>query len=88
MEISWPCLVRSVRRLATGSLVIDTAWSSVAFSSWAVAPDLVVMSRVSSWKIAAAMLSRLSRWSIGRVFVDREEVMVSDVVCGRAHLAG
>ena len=73
--------------MATGSLVIDTAWSSAAFSSWAVAPDLVVMTRVSSWKIAAAMLSRLSRWSIGRVCVDREDLMVLEAAWGRDYLA-
>ena len=80
MEMSCPCFVRSVRRLATGSLVSDTSWRSAACSSWAVAPDLVVMTRVSSWKTAVAMLSRFSRWSMGRVCVDRDEVMVGGAV--------
>ena len=46
------CLVRTVRQFATGSLVSETALISLALSAWTVAPDLVVMRRVSSWKMA------------------------------------
>ena len=33
------------------------------------------------------MLSRLSRWSIGRVCVDQEELMVLEAAWGRDYLA-